>query len=83
MKPTDEEKLQVADAMLKAHEQLLAAAESSNQRELLQALVSGQTLLLTALAMLLVDKVAAPANSPDPGQLLLFPDVDADDQLTP
>jgi hypothetical protein len=83
MKPTDEEKLQVVDAMLKANEQLTAVAESDDKAEMLRALVNGQTVLLTAAAMLLMDGIAPPVKSADPGQLLLFPDVDADDQTTP
>jgi hypothetical protein len=77
MKPTNEERLQVVEAILQLGPQLDEAAELGDQKVLLAALLSSSRLMLTALAMLLVEKTSAPS---DPQQLLLFQDVDADDQ---
>lgn len=79
MKPTNDEKLQVVEAMLKMHEHITETVDTGDQKLVIQALASATSLMLTGMAMLLVEKTAPPDPSPETAQLLLFPDVDADD----
>jgi hypothetical protein len=80
MKPTNDEKLQVVEGLLKMGESLNEAIEVGDQKLLLQALASSNARVLTALAMILVADTASPKMEEDRAQLLLFQESDADEQ---
>jgi len=79
MKPTNDEKLQLVESILRFNDDIALAVNTGvSDRSLLQLLASASALTLTAMAMMLVDQTPCPVQD-DPRQGRLFPGLDADE----